>query len=115
MSEELAQPALPGMPVTRATVWREHTAERWLRDDPESYAECIDSVRRGELNKSHLAEKFRVSRNSVRSLIMREFSVDQLREVTAKAAMMAAADGVEKSDELIDKAKAAKDLPGKLN
>lgn len=84
--------------------WREHTAERWQRDDPEGYAECIASIKRGEMNKSRLAARFKRSRNTVLALMVKEFSVEQLREINGKLAAIVTSEALTKQDELIEQA-----------
>ena len=84
--------------------WREHTSERWLRDDPNAYRECIECVKRGELNKSRLAKRFQVSRNTVLAMIVAEFSVEQLREINGKIAAIVTGEALAAQDELIESA-----------
>jgi len=99
------QLSLPGVPVAgRQAVWRQHTAERWLRDDPEAYAECMEAVRNGETNQTVLAERFGVSRNSVHSLMMKEFSVEQLQSINAKRAAIVAGQALDRAGEVAESA-----------
>lgn len=84
--EQLTMPGMP-LPVKRA-VWREHTAERWRRDDAEAVEECLHLIRSGEVNQTRLAAKFGVSTNTIHAVMM-EFSVEELQGFTAKAAAIA--------------------------
>lgn len=102
MSDEV--PLLPGMPAPKAEAWREHTAERFLRDDPEGYARCIQLIREGETNKSRLADLFGRSRNTITALMMREFSVEQLTQLTAKRAAILTLDALDRQDEIVPEA-----------
>lgn len=106
---EAAQDRLPlraddgsELPPPPKEEWREHTAERWQRDDPEGYAECIASVKRGEMNKTRLAARFKRSRNTVLALMVKEFSVEQLREINGKVAAILTGEALTKQDELIE-------------
>jgi hypothetical protein len=108
VSKEPKQPdkgeqlALPGVPLeARQAVWREHTAERWERDDPDAYAECIEAIRNGETNKTHLKNRFGVSRNTVLALMMKEFSVEQLQTINAKRAAITVGESLSRTDELV--------------
>jgi hypothetical protein len=101
MSEQLSIPGIPAVDP-RKEAWREHTAERWQRKDPEAYAECIEAVRNGELNKSALRERFGVSRNTVQALMMKEFTVEQLQAINGKVAAMTVGEALSKADELVD-------------
>jgi hypothetical protein len=89
------------MPTPPSEAWREHTAERWLRDDPEGYARCIELIKGGETNKSRLADLFCRSRNTIAALMVREFSVEQLKDITAKRAIILASDAMDRQDELV--------------
>lgn len=96
---------LPAMPVAeRRSVWREHTAERWLRDDPEGYAECVQAIREGEVNQVHLAERFGRSTNTIHALMMREFSVEDLQGFNAKAAAIASMQARSRATALVHEA-----------
>lgn len=105
MTEQLALPGVPAVDPRREE-WRAHTAERWQSEDPESYAECCECIRRGELNKTRLAHKFRRSRNSILSLTMREFTVEQLQSLNGKRAAMVVGEAMEQMDTLIEDADA---------
>lgn len=102
----MTQLALPGVSAVdpRRAEWRAHTAERWQAEDPESYAECIEAVRRGELNKSRLAAKFARSRNSILALTMREFTVEQLQAINGKRAAIVVGESMERMDDLMEHA-----------
>jgi hypothetical protein len=104
--ERLALKADDGsdLPPPPSEAWREHTAERWLRDDPSGYQECIECIRRGELNKSKLATRFNRSRNTVLALIVKEFSVEQLRDINGKIAAIVTGEALAAQDELIEEA-----------
>lgn len=92
------------LPPPPSEEWREHTAERWYRDDPNGYKECIDCIRRGELNKSRLAKRFGRSRNTVLALIVKEFSVEQLRDINGKIAAIVTGEALSAQDKLIEEA-----------
>jgi hypothetical protein len=99
------QLSLPGVPLEqRQAVWRKHTAERWLRDDADAYAACVEAIKNGETNQSALAELFGVSRNTIHSLMMREFSVEQLQTINAKCAAIVAGQALGKAGEVVEKA-----------
>jgi len=92
------------LPPPPSEEWREHTSERWLRDDPDGYRECIECVKRGELNKTRLSKRFKVSRNTVLAMIVAEFSVEQLREINGKIAAIVTGEALAAQDELIEDA-----------
>jgi len=89
--------------------YREHTAERWKEEDPLGYAECIECINRGEVNVSQLADKFGRSRQTIRALKMREFSVEQLRAINGKLAAIVVQESLAQQSEVIPDAK-VKDL-----
>lgn len=109
MSSSAEQLGLPGVPAPRAELWREHTAERWKRDDPEGYAECVELIKQGHGNVSRLAKRFGRSKQSVRALRNAEFSVEQLEAIIAKKGLEVAADSLERQSEVIGDA-TARDL-----
>ncbi len=102
--------------------WREHTAERWKRDDRESYAMCCALIRTGLVNQSELArivEKDRkdrglkngISRNTIHALMMsNEFGAGEIEEIIGKAARITTAQALNKVAEMVDKVKKPKDL-----
>lgn len=92
------------LPPPPSEEWREHTSERWLRDDPEAYHACIECIKRGELNKTRLSKRFGVSRNTVLAMIVAEFSVEQLREINGKIAAIVTGEALTAQDELIEEA-----------
>ncbi|WP_395735221.1 hypothetical protein, partial [Prosthecobacter sp.] len=100
------QPRLPGMPPDPKLEYREHTAERWLRDDPEGYHACVEMIKRGEVNRSELARQFDRSRNSISALIYAEFSVEQLQEVIAKKGLIVTAEALDRQEDVIPNATA---------
>jgi hypothetical protein len=107
MSEQLA---LPGMPLAeRRAIWREHTSERWRRDDPDAVEECLHLIRLGHTNQTHLSRQFGVSTNTIHALMMESFSVEELQSITAKSAAILAMQATSKSTELVGDAK-VKDL-----
>lgn len=102
--EKGEQLALPGVPLEqRQAVWRKHTSERWLRDDPDAYWECVEAIKNGETNQSTLSGLFGVSRNTVQALMMKEFSVEQLQTINAKRAAIVAGQALEKAGEIVEK------------
>jgi hypothetical protein len=124
------QPTLPlttaegeplALPPTHA--WREHTAERWKDRDPESYAFAIYLVRElGLTNKSEIERLVRehrearnltgISRNSIIALFhdQQEFRPGEIDEIIRRRSALLSADTLDKIEELLYKAKAAKDL-----
>jgi hypothetical protein len=124
------QPTLPlttaegeplALPPTHA--WREHTAERWKERDPESYQFAIYLVRElGLTNKSEIERLVRehrearnlpgISRNSIIALFhdQQEFRPGEIDEIIRRRSALLSADALDKIEELLYKAKAAKDL-----
>lgn len=97
----------------RTAVWREHTAERWKRDDPDGYAEAIHLIKTGVTNQSELARIFGKSRNTVLALMMSdEFSPGEIESIIRRAALIGTAQMQDKLMELTDNAKSTKDLGG---
>ncbi len=94
------------MPPDPKHEYREHTAERWLRDDPEGYHACVEMIKRGEVNRSELARQFDRSRNSISALIYAEFSVEQLQEVIAKKGLIVTAEALDRQEDVIPNATA---------
>lgn len=102
--------------------WRKHTAERWMRDDRESYDMCVFMIRQGELNQSELARLVAehraergieegISRNTIHALMMSdEFTPGELDALAAKGASVLRAQTLGKASEMVDKVKSAKDL-----
>jgi hypothetical protein len=124
------QPTLPlttaeGEPLALppAQAWREHTAERWKERDPESYAFAIYLVRElGLTNKSEIERLVRehrearhlpgISRNSIIAMFhdQQEFKPGEIDEIIRRRSALLSADALDKIEELLYKAKAAKDL-----
>jgi hypothetical protein len=124
------QPTLPlttaaGEPLALppAQAWREHTAERWKERDPESYAFAIYLVRElGLTNKTKLEamvsehRKARgldgISRNSIIALFndQQVFKPGEIDEIIRRRSSLLSADALDKIEELLYTAKAAKDL-----
>lgn len=110
------------VPVKPGEEYREHTAERWKEKDRESYDFALYLVRElGLTNKSKIVEvvdehrKARgvagVSRNSVIALLNGpEFKPGEIDEIIKRRSLLTTADALDKIEELLDRAKAAKDL-----
>lgn len=110
------------VPEKPEQAWRKHTAERWKRDDRESYEMCVFMIRQGELNQSELARLVAehraergieegISRNTIHALMMsEEFSAGELDAIAAKGASVLRAQTLGKASEMVDKVKFAKDL-----
>ncbi len=110
------------VPEKPEQAWRKHTAERWKRDDRESYEMCVFMIRQGELNQSELARLVAehraergieegISRNTIHALMMSdEFSAGELDAISAKGASVLRAQTLGKASEMVDKVKFAKDL-----
>lgn len=106
-----------------AQEWREHTAERWKKRDPEGYEFALWLVRGlGLTNKSKLQiliseqRKERklegISRNSIIALFndSQEFKPGEIDEIIRRRSSLLSADALDKLEELLDLAKSAKDL-----
>jgi hypothetical protein len=126
----IEQPTLPlttaegePLPLPPAHAWREHTAERWKERDPEGFAFAIYLVRElGLTNKTKLEvmvsehRKARglegVSRNSIIALFndKQEFKPGEINEIIKRRSALLSADALDKIEELLYKASAAKDL-----
>jgi hypothetical protein len=110
------------VPEKPEQAWRKHTAERWKRDDRESYEMCVFMIRQGELNQSELARLVAehrgergieegISRNTIHALMMsEEFSAGELDAIAAKGASVLRAQTLGKASEMVDKVRSAKDL-----
>lgn len=93
--------------------WREHTADRWKRDFPDQYAQCVEAIKAGEVNISRLSKMFGNprtgkdrSRNTITGLIHAEFSVEQFKRITAMKAALASAQAFDQAGEVVEKATA---------
>lgn len=113
-----------GMEVpVQEPVWREHTAERFLRDDPDGHAMVCHLIRTGLMNQSELKRlvdedrtargiKTGVSRNTIAALMMSDaFAPGEIQEIIARSSAVVTAQGMGKMSELIDGA-SVKDLGG---
>lgn len=112
------------VPLKPGQGYRRHTAQYWKEHDSVSYEMCVEMVRSGILNVSELKRlvdenrlerglKEGVSRNSIDALLISdEFTATALQEIKRKRSLIVSAQGVEKTSELIDKAKDAKDVGG---
>lgn len=110
------------VPEKPEQAWRKHTAERWKRDDRESYDMCVFMIRQGELNQSELARLVAehraergieegISRNTIHALMMSdEFSPGEIDALAEKNARILRAQTLNKASEIVDKVKSAKDL-----
>jgi len=123
MSEPLTTTELGlKVPEKPEQAWRKHTAERWMRDDRESYEMCVFMIRQGELNQSELkriVDEHRlergieegISRNTIHALMMSdEFSPGEIDSLAEKQARILRAQTLGKASEMVDKVKSAKDL-----
>lgn len=110
--------------------YREHTAERWRdqqdkRGDPASYEFCLYLIKTlGILNKSELKrlvdehrkarDKGEISRNCIIALFHDRtlFRPGEIDEIIRTRSALLTADTINKLEEIIDKAKGAKDIGG---
>lgn len=92
--------------------YREHTAAHWRRHDPETYGQCVELIRLGFVNQSELAAQFQRSRNTIKALMMEEFTAAELHQIISRSAAIGTALALDKAMELLDKTSAAKDLGG---
>jgi hypothetical protein len=124
------QPPLPlklangeDLPPPEGEEYRVHTAGYWKRNDPSSFQFALYLVRElGLTNKSKIEalvtdhRKVRglsgISRNTVIGLFhdQTEFKPGEIDEIIKRRAALTAADALDKIEELLDKAKASKDL-----
>ncbi len=111
------------VPVKPGEEWREHTAERWKLRDPEGFEFALYLVRElGLTNKSKMEElvsahrKARglegISRNSIIALFndRHEFKPGEIDDIIKRRSALLSADALDKIEELLYTAKAAKDL-----
>lgn len=111
------------VPPKPAEAWREHTTERWRERDPASWEFALYLVRElGLTNKSKieaLVSEHRsvrgvpgISRNSIIALFndTREFKPGEIDEIIRRRSALLTADALDKVEELLYAAKAAKDL-----
>lgn len=110
------------VPVKEVEAYRVHTAKNWKSSDPASYEFALYLVRElGITNKSKIVEEVArhceargvsgVSRNSVIALFnSAEFKPGEIDEIIRRRSSLLSADALDKIEELLDKAKAAKDL-----
>ena len=111
------------VPTPPTQEWREHTTERWRDRDPESHAFALHLVRSlGLTNKTKLTELISahrvargldgISRNSLIALFndAAEFKPGEIDEIIRRRSSLLTADALDKIEDLLDKAKAAKDL-----
>lgn len=110
------------VPLKPTEEYREHTAERWKEKDRASYDFALHLVRElGLTNKTKIVEKVDehrqirgldgVSRNSVIALLNGpEFRPGEIEEIIKRRSLLTTADALDKIEELLDRAKAAKDL-----
>jgi hypothetical protein len=123
-------PSLPltlpdGQPVPPppAAAWREHTAGRFREQDAEGYAFACYLVRElGITNKSEivrLVDEHRaarqlegISRNTIIALMNdpQEFKAGEIEDIIKRRSLLTSADALDKVEELLNKAKSAKDL-----
>ena len=116
---------LDGEPLAEAPAgeWRAHTAERWKERDAESYQFAVYLVRGlGLTNKSKLermVDEHRdarglpgISRNTIIALFndREEFKPGEIDEIIRRRSALLSADALDKIEELLYTAKAAKDL-----
>lgn len=110
------------VPLKPTEEYREHTAKHWKEKDRESYDFALYLVRElGLTNKTKivaLVDEHRaargvagVSRNSVIALLNgSEFRPGEIEEIIKRRSLLTTADALDKIEELLDRAKAAKDL-----
>ncbi len=111
------------VPPKPAEEWREHTAERWRERDRDSYDFAVYLVRElGVTNKSKIEtmisehRKARglegISRNSIIALFNDRavFQPGEIDEIIKRRSSLLTADALDKVEELLYAAKAAKDL-----
>lgn len=111
------------LPPPPAEGWREHTAGRFREQDAEGYAFACYLVRElGITNKSEivrLVDEHRaarqmegVSRNTIIAMMNdpHEFKPGEIEEIIKRRSLLTTADALDKVEELLTKAKAAKDL-----
>lgn len=124
MSDELVTTELGlEVPAPPAAEWRAHTAERWRERDAESYQFAVYLVRGlGLTNKSkleRLVDEHRsarglpgISRNTIIALFndRDEFKPGEIDEIIRRRSALLSADALDKIEELLYTAKAAKDL-----
>lgn len=117
---------LPGgepLPPPPAAGWREHTAGRFREQDAEGYAFACYLVRElGITNKSEivrLVDEHRaarqldgISRNTIIALMNdpTEFKAGEIEDIIRRRSLLTSADALDKVEELLSKAKSAKDL-----
>lgn len=125
-----ATPSLPltlpdgqPLPPPPAAEWREHTASRFREQDAEGYAFACYLVRElGITNKSEivrLVDEHRaarqldgISRNTIIALMNdpQEFKAGEIEDIIKRRSLLTSADALDKVEELLSKAKSAKDL-----
>jgi hypothetical protein len=123
MSELVTTELGLAVPPKPAEAWREHTTERWRERDPEGYEFALYLVRElGLTNKSKIegmVSQHRqargldgISRNSIIALFndTREFKPGEIDEIIRRRSALLTADALDKVEELLYSAKAAKDL-----
>lgn len=111
------------VPLKPGEEWREHTAERWRVRDPQGHAFALHLVRElGLTNKSKLealVSEHRsarglpgISRNSIIALFndRDEFKPGEIDDIIRRRSALLSADALDKIEELLYAAKAAKDL-----
>jgi hypothetical protein len=111
------------VPVKEGAEYRVHTAGNWKGTDPESYGFALYLVRElGVTNKSKIREMVDehrasrglsgVSRNSIIALFnsREEFQPGEIDEIIRRRSALLSADALDKIEELLYTAKAAKDL-----
>jgi hypothetical protein len=81
--------------------YRPHTAEHWRTEDPETYALCVQAIRDGITSVTKLADMFKRSRQTVHALKWKEFTAEEIAAIIAKGSIIAAAEGVERTVELM--------------
>ena len=123
MSDTITTELGLNVPPKPAEAWREHTTERWRERDPASWEFALYLVRElGLTNKSKievLVSEHRsvrgvpgISRNSIIALFndTREFKPGEIDEIIRRRSALLTADALDKVEELLYAAKAAKDL-----
>lgn len=111
------------LPPPPAAEWREHTAGRFREQDAEGYAFACYLVRElGITNKSEivrLVDEHRqarrldgISRNTIIALMNdpTEFKAGEIEDIIRRRSLLTSADALDKVEELLSKAKSAKDL-----
>lgn len=100
----MSTPLLPGMPTPPKEAWREHTAERWKRDDPEGYAACLNDIFDGQTSPSALAKKYKRSRTTIYGLIRAEIPVEQFNELIHLRGLIVSAEALDRQEALLEHA-----------